>query len=47
MTPKGASECPNRPEWAMPGVPAISPEGFCFHCSKVRGEWVRCEADNG
>jgi hypothetical protein len=35
------SDCPNRPEWAAP-VPAISPEGYCFHCSRVSGEWVEC-----
>ena len=39
------SECPNRPEWAEPNTPAISPEGFCFHCSRIRGEWVSCEGN--
>lgn len=38
------ADCPNRPEWAMPGVAAIiDPGGFCAHCSKVKGEWVKCE----
>lgn len=40
-----SAECPNRPEWAMPGVPAIVGDGYCSHCSKVAGEWVACEAD--
>jgi hypothetical protein len=34
--------CPNRPDWAAP-VAAISAQGFCFHCSKVEGEWVGCQ----
>ena len=41
------ADCPNRPEWTAP-VPAIEPtHGWCFHCSKVAGEWVKCEADRG
>jgi hypothetical protein len=39
------TECPNHPDWAAP-VPAIEPtHGWCFHCSKVEGEWVKCVAD--
>jgi hypothetical protein len=36
------SECPNSPEWAYP-VAAISPEGFCYWCSRATGQWVTCE----
>jgi hypothetical protein len=42
----GSLTCPNRPEWAMPGVAAIVGDGLCVHCSKEAGEWIKCLADS-
>lgn len=36
--------CPNRPDWMMDGVLADVGKDVCPHCSKVAGEWVKCEA---